>query len=116
MWVREQGSLGVGYPAQETDPQPSQLGEGTSVTGLSSWENRSDQHVLEVPPWKPSAEDMCYSACVLSLQRGGDNWARLSPSPCKMAVRAGSHRILEPWYPARAKGTPVSAGKIPALS
>lgn len=33
--------------AQETDPQLSRLGEGTSVTGLSSWESHPDWHSLE---------------------------------------------------------------------
>lgn len=63
--------VGVGSQAQKTDPHLSQLGEGTSVTGPSSYENRPDQHLLEMPPWKPSLEDACYSVCVFFLHRGG---------------------------------------------
>lgn len=69
MWPREQGCLGVGSQAREADPQLSQLGAGTSVTGLSTPENGADQHLLEMPPWKPSG-NTCELSTAVRLGRG----------------------------------------------
>ena len=81
--------------AQEIDSQLSRLGEGTSVTGLSSCENHPDPHSLEMPPWKPSTEDMCYSACVFFLQRGGGQQGETqSPTLARQQSGAGSHRVF----------------------
>lgn len=93
--------------AQEIDSQLSRLGEGTSVTGLSSCENHPDQHSLEMPPWKPSTEDMCYSACVFFLQRGGGQQGE-TQSPTLARQQSGREPqglCRKPYYSTRAKAT-----------